>query len=129
MRWHEEPQRIFAYTEPTDMRKSFDGLARIVEEDLKHDLLDGDLVLFCNRGRNRIKGVYWDGSGLCLFAKRLEGGSFSWPASAEEAKEITGAELGMLLEGIDLRRARHRLWYRRRPISKKEGRTAREALT
>ena len=110
--------RIFLRCGVTDLRKSFDGLARIVEEDLEHNLLDGDLVLFCNRSRNRLKGVFWDGSGLCLFAKRLEGGSFGWPTSAGEAKEITNAELAMLLEGIDIRRAKHRMWYRRRPIPK-----------
>ncbi len=59
--------------------KSFEGLATIVEEDLERNLLDGDLVLFCNRSRNRIKALYWDGSGACLFLKRLEGGSFSSP--------------------------------------------------
>lgn len=121
--------RIYLRCGVTDLRKSFDGLARIVEEDLKHDLLDGDLVLFCNRSRNRIKGVYWDGSGLCVFAKRLEGGSFSWPTSSEEAKEITGAELAMLLEGIDIRRARHRMWYRRRPVEKKTKEASTELLT
>ena len=113
--------RLYLKCGITDLRKSFDGLAQIVEEDLKRNLLDGDLILFCNRARNRIKGIYWDGSGVCLFAKRLEGGSFAWPESKELAKEITSAELGMLLEGIDLRKARHRMWYRRRPISESSG--------
>lgn len=111
--------RIYLRCGPTDLRKSFDGLTRIVEEDLGRDILDGELVFFCNRGRNRVKGVYWDGSGLCLFAKRLEDGRFAWPQSAEAAREITPAELTMLLEGIDFRNARHRLWNRRRPISKR----------
>ena len=73
------------------MRKAFDGLAKIVEDDLRRNILDGEIVLFCNRARNRIKGIYWDGSGLCLFAKRLEGGRFAWPQSAIAAKEITPA--------------------------------------
>lgn len=108
--------RIYLCCGPTDLRKAFDGLASIVEEELGHDLFDGILVLFCNRARNRIKAIYWDGSGLCLFAKRLEGGTFSWPQSARQAREITSAELSMVLEGVDLRQAKHRRWYRRRPI-------------
>ncbi len=111
--------RIYLRCGVTDLRKAFDGLARIVEEDLSRDILDGELVVFCNRARNRIKAVYWDGSGLCLFAKRLEGGRFAWPQSKESAKEITNAELSMLLEGIDFRDATHRRWYRRRPIDNK----------
>jgi len=108
--------RFYLRCGSTDLRKAFDGLAAIVEEDLGYDLFDAVVVLFCNRARNRLKGIYWDGSGLCLFAKRLESGTFSWPDNAEEAREITPAELSMLLEGIDLRTARHRLWYRRRPF-------------
>jgi len=84
--------------------------------DLGHDPCDAVVVIFCNRDRTRLKAIYWDGSGLCLFAKRLEAGTFSWPESTEAAKEITSAELSMLLEGIDLRSAKHRVWYRRRPI-------------
>lgn len=108
--------RIYVRCGVTDMRKAFDGLAKIVEEDLRRNILDGEIVLFCNRAQNRIKGIYWDGSGLCLFAKRLEGGRFAWPQTATAAKEITPAECAMLLEGIDFRTASHRRWYRRRPI-------------
>ena len=103
----------------TDLRKAFDGLTRVVEEDLSRSITDGDFVVFCNRARNRLKSIYWDGSGLCLFAKRLEGGRFAWPQSKEAAQEITSAELSMLLEGIDFRNATHRVWYRRRPVSEK----------
>ena len=65
---------------PTDLRKAFEGLASIVEDELKRDLYDAVVVLFCNRARNRFKAIYWDGSGLCLFAKRLEAG---WRATPE----------------------------------------------
>lgn len=109
--------RIYLRCGVTDLRKAFDGLAQIVETDLARNLTDGDFVVFCNRARNRLKAIYWDGSGVCLFAKRLEGGRFAWPDSREAAKEITSAELSMLLEGIDYRNATHRAWYRRRPIS------------
>ena len=110
--------RIYLRCGPTDLRKAFDGLARVAEEELRRDILDGELVVFCNRARNRLKALYWDGSGLCLFAKRLEGGRFAWPQSRERAKEITSAELTMLLEGIDYRATTHRLWYRRRPVDR-----------
>lgn len=121
--------RVFLCCGATDLRKSFDGLAQIAEEELKRNLYHGDLILFCNRRRNRIKSVYWDGSGLCLFAKRLEGGSFSWPGSRQQVKELTRAELGMLLEGVDFRQARHRKWYRRRPIDEELMKTGDFALT
>ncbi len=109
--------RFYLRCRPTDLRKAFDGLAGLVEEDLGHNLYDAVVVLFCNRARNRLKAIYWDGSGLCLFAKRLEAGTFSWPDSAEQAKEITPAELSMLLEGVDFRSALHRRWHRRRPAT------------
>jgi transposase len=111
--------RIYLRCGVTDLRKAFDGLAHIVEEDLSRNITDGDFVVFCNRAKNRLKALYWDGSGLCLFAKRLEGGRFAWPDSKVAAKEITTAELSMLLEGIDFRNATHRAWNRRRPIPKK----------
>ena len=110
--------RIYVRCGVTDLRKAFDGLTQIVEDDLSRNITDGDFIVFCNRARNRLKAIYWDGSGLCLFAKRLEGGRFAWPQSKEAAKEITSAELSMLLEGIDFRNATHRKWYRRRPIKK-----------
>lgn len=103
----------------TDLRKSFDGLTQIVESDLGRSITDGDVVLFCNRACTRLKAIYWDGSGLCLFLKRLEAGKFAWPQSNEAAQEVTWAELSMVLEGIDFRNATHRAWHRRRPIEKK----------
>ena len=121
--------RIYVRCGVTDLRKAFDGLTRIVEEDLSRSITDGDFILFCNRARNRLKAIYWDGSGLCLFAKRLEGGRFAWPNSKEAAQEITSAALSMLLEGIDFRNATHRVWYRRRPISERKDEEATIRLT
>ena len=121
--------RIYLRCGVTDLRKAFDGLARIVEEDIRRNILDGEFIVFCNRARNRLKAIYWDGSGLCLFAKRLEGGRFAWPQSAEAAREITSAELSMLLEGIDFRNTTHRLWYRRRPVGKATDEPGRIPLT
>ena len=108
--------RIYLRCGVTDLRKAFDGLTQIVESDLSRKITDGDFILFCNRAKNRLKGIYWDGSGVCLFAKRLEGGRFAWPISKEQAKEVTSAELAMLLEGIDFRDKTHRVWHRRRPV-------------
>ncbi len=121
--------RIYLKCGVTDLRKSFDGLTKIVEEDLSRNITDGELIVFCNRARHRLKAIYWDGSGLCLFLKRLEGGRFAWPNSVESAKEITSAELAMLLEGIDFRNATHRVWYRRRPVAKTNTEEPEIALT
>ena len=121
--------RIYLRCGVTDLRKAFDGLSKVVEEDLSRNITDGDFIVFCNRVKNRLKAIYWDGSGLCLFAKRLEGGRFAWPDSKIEAKEITSAELGMLLEGIDFRDKTHRVWYRRRPVKERNEEASKFPLT
>ncbi len=121
--------RIYLRCGVTDLRKAFDGLAKVVEEELSRSITDGAFIVFCNRTRNRLKAIYWDGSGLCLFAKRLEGGRFAWPDSRAAAQEVTSAELSMILEGIDFRNATHRVWYRRRPISDRNEERSTNALT
>jgi transposase len=111
--------RIFVATEPTDMRKSFEGLGSIARQILKQDPLSGHLFLFTNRSRNRLKVLFWDGSGLWVMAKRLEKGTFSWPIA--EAKEgcctLQSEELAALIGGLDLTVAKQRKWYRRTPTS------------
>jgi transposase len=94
------------------MRKSFDTLAAVVQGEIGEDPLSGHLFVFCNRRRDRLKILYWDRSGYCLFAKRLEKGTFFWPASTKTSAkvEMTSAELSMLIGGIDLRSARKRRW-------------------
>ena len=106
---------IFLCRLPTDMRKSFDGLQRMTEEHLRQNVLDGGLFVFLNRRRDRIKLLYWDGDGLCMFYKRLEAGTFELPAAADDAAGVTlsAAQLAMLLGGIELRGAKHRRRYRR----------------
>lgn len=93
--------RVFAYSAPADMRKGFDGLYGLVVDQLKHDPLSGDLFLFVSGNRKRAKVLMWDGTGLCLYAKRLEKGRFAHVWS-EAAAELTVAELQLFLEGSAL---------------------------
>jgi len=106
--------RIYLATGVTDMRKSFEGLYALVKSRLELDPLNGHLYVFCNRWRNRIKVLYWDGSGLWVCAKRLEKGRFAWPQGVENQKTLTmtGAQWTLLIEGIDLRHTRSKNWYR-----------------
>ena len=88
----------------TDMRKGFDGLAALVQLSLQEDPFSGQLFVFRGRRGDRVKILWWDGDGLCLFAKRLERGRFVWPRATEGTVHLTPAQLSMLLEGIDWRR-------------------------
>jgi transposase len=88
----------------TDMRKGFDGLAALVQLNLHEDPFSGQLFVFRGRRGDRVKILWWDGDGLCLFAKRLERGRFVWPRATDGTVHLTQAQLSMLLEGIDWRR-------------------------
>lgn len=94
------------------MRKSFNGLYALVAGTLEADPMSGHLFVFCNRRRDRIKILYYDGSGLWVCAKRLEKGTFNWPKQREGAVELTQAQLNLLLGGIDLGKTRARPWLR-----------------
>lgn len=96
--------KVYAYTEPVDMRKGFDGLFGLVKTHLGRDPLSGDLFVFMSRSRKRAKVLLWDGTGLCLYAKRLERGQFAnlWPGSDRTEIELTAAELQLFLEGSQL---------------------------
>ena len=85
------------------MRKGFDGLAALVQNQLRRDPFCGQAFVFRGRQGRLIKVLWWDGQGLCLFAKRLEKGRFIWPATSAGAAALTPAQLAMLLEGIDWR--------------------------
>lgn len=104
---------IFVACGVTDMRKSFDGLAAIVEEQLRLDAMSGALFAFCNRRRDRLKILCWDGSGLVVFAKRLERGTFRWPESKAEVLKYTEFDLRCLIDGIDFEKAHQRKWLRK----------------
>jgi len=95
--------RIWLAAGLTDMRRGFDGLAALVQQQLGKDPFSGQLFVFRGRRGDLIKILCWDGQGLCLFAKRLEKGRFVWPQSKEGSVCLTPAQLAMLLEGIDWR--------------------------
>jgi len=109
--------RVFVYTQPTDMRRSFDRLAAMVEQTLGHDPFSGHLFVFVNRRTDRMKILFWDRSGFCLFYKRLEQGVFHLPASTSEGLEIDVTRLALILEGLDLSGAVQRKRYRRKRTS------------
>jgi len=90
----------------TDLRNGFDGLSGLVQTKLAEDAFSGQLFVFRGRRGDRVKVLWWDGDGLCLFAKRLERGRFVWPQATSGTVHLTPAQLSMLLEGIDWRRPR-----------------------
>lgn len=95
---------VFACSAPTDMRKSFDGLSAVVTQALKRDPLSGDLFLFASKNRKRAKVLMWDGTGLCVYAKRLEQGRFAclWEPESTSVLQLTMSELQLFLEGSEL---------------------------
>ena len=107
--------RIYLVAGSTDMRKSFNGLYGLVQDRLQCDPMSGHVFLFANAQRNRLKVVFWDGTGLWVCAKRIEKGRVHWPeADAGQARVVLSQEqLSMLLGGIDLSQTRPRRWYRR----------------
>jgi transposase len=96
--------RVFAYAAPTDLRRGFDGLQALVVSELGCDPLSGDCFLFVNRRRTRTKVLVWDGTGLCIYMKRLEEGRFAclWERRGGRSVELTMSELALFLEGSDL---------------------------
>lgn len=86
------------------MRKSFDGLAALVQTKLHENAFSGHVFVFRGRRGDRIKILWWSGDGMCLFSKRLENGKFVWPQAPDGVVSLTSAQLSMLLEGIDWRR-------------------------
>lgn len=95
--------RVWLAAGMTDMRKGFDGLASIAQSALAQDPFSGHVFVFRGRRGDIIKLLWWDGQGLCLFAKRLEKGRFVWPQADSGSISLTPAQLSMLLEGIDWR--------------------------
>lgn len=109
--------RIYVAIEPCDMRKSFNGLHALAVEELGEDPRGGALFVFCNKRRNRLKILHFDGTGLWVLAKRLEEGTFSWPRAARSGQaklKLAPEALAMLTDGIDLRDGCRRGWYERK---------------
>jgi transposase len=108
--------RVFVALEPCDMRKGFNGLEALVADRLKERPQSGALFLFSNKRRDRLKVLYWDGSGLWVLAKRLEKGRFSWPKSTDpEAVKLRlrPEAFAMLCDGVELKGAKFLPWYER----------------
>lgn len=105
--------RIYLATGVTDMRKGFEGLYGLARDHMGCDPLSGHVFLFCNRGRNRLKLLIYDGSGLWVCSKRLSKGRFSWPQQQGQTKlSLSHEELSLLLSGIDLLQIRRKPWHR-----------------
>ena len=107
--------RIWVSTQPADLRKSFDGLATLVEQWLGGDPLSGHVFVFRNKSGDRVKLLVWDGDGYVIYYKRLEEGTFRFPVAPDQAGvAIRAADLLMLLDGVDLTSVRRRKRYQRR---------------
>ena len=112
--------RIFVATQPVDGRKGFDSLTAIVRSVFQHDPLSGHLYVFFSRRCDRVRIVYWDRSGFAMWTKRLERGRFhmAFAEGALAVNAIEAAELGLILEGLDLAGARRRpRWQSRHSLS------------
>ncbi|MFS8138778.1 MAG: IS66 family insertion sequence element accessory protein TnpB, partial [Thermomonas sp.] len=94
--------KIFLCAQATDMRRSFDKLAEMTRELLGQDPLSGHLFVFFNKPRDRVKILFWDRSGYCLYYKRLEEGAFRLPKLDKGGAQLNAAELALILEGIEL---------------------------
>ncbi|MCB9399442.1 MAG: IS66 family insertion sequence element accessory protein TnpB [Acidobacteria bacterium] len=106
-----ESGKVYLALGNTDMRKSINGLSILVEGQLGKNLFSGDLFVFCNRLRDRIKILYWDQNGFCLWLKRLEEHRFRWPETEAEVLEIDQRALAWLLAGLDVSQAHEKLYY------------------
>jgi transposase len=106
--------RIYLAAGATDMRKGFEGLYGLVRDRLLCEPLSGHIFIFSNAQRNRLKLLFWDGSGLWVCAKRLEKGRFRWPEAdgGRASIVLSHEELALLVGGIDLRETRRRRWHR-----------------
>lgn len=96
--------RVMVAVKPVDFRKGADGLAALVRDEIRADPFDGAIYVFRAKRADRVKLIWWDGTGVCLYAKRFEDGKFQWPAPSGGAIRLTPAQLSALLEGLDWRR-------------------------
>ncbi|MGU3361944.1 IS66 family insertion sequence element accessory protein TnpB [Methylobacterium sp. M6A4_1b] len=108
--------RVMVATKPVDFRKGAEGLAALVRESLGADPFSGAVYVFRARRADRVKLVYFDGTGVCLLSKRLEDGKFCWPAVTDGVVRLSAAQLQALLEGLDWRRV-HAIRPTRVPVA------------
>lgn len=97
---------IWLYPGYVDFRKSINGLALIIEHDGAHSPFDGALYVFCNRSRDKVKALWWDKTGFCLWYKRLENDFFRWPQAGQHAVQLSEEQWLWLLSGVDLDKIR-----------------------
>ena len=95
-------ENIYIVCEHTDMRKSIDGLAAIVQQQYKLDLFSSSAFLFCGRRRDRLKVLLWEADGFILLYKRLEDGKFNWPRSEQEVRNLTREQYIWLMQGLSV---------------------------
>ncbi len=95
-------ERIYIACGYTDMRRSIDGLAALVQQSFRLDPFSDSLFLFCGKRRDRIKALYWEGDGFVLLYKRLERGNFQWPRSESEVRDLTPQQFRWLMEGLSI---------------------------
>ena len=107
--------RVFLHRHPTDMRKSFNGLVALTESVIKQDPLSGNLFVFVNRRRDRIKILYWGQTGFCIWYQQLQRGTYQLLSQElldeQDAVEVTRTQLSLILDGIDLSSARQRIRF------------------
>ena len=94
--------RVYLYRDPIDFRKSYRGLAAIVERELGHDPFSGELYLFTNRRRDKVKLLFWERNGFVLYYKALAEEKFKWPKPDDEVMTVTGQQINLLLDGYDI---------------------------
>ncbi len=102
MRPSVELSRVYLYRDPVDFRKSFKGLAVLVEQELGHNPFDGCLYAFTNRRRNKVKCLFWENNGFVLYYKSLAEDKFRWPKRTDELVTLNGQQLNWLLDGYDI---------------------------
>lgn len=107
-------QRYFLYRGVTDMRKGFNGLSGLVRQHFRHDLLSGDVFIFMNKRRDKIKLLVWDRNGFVVWYKVLECGTFELPQVPGSTMELSWTTLQLLLEGIEIKSVKKRKRYQKR---------------
>jgi transposase len=105
-------QRYFLSRAATDMRKGFNGLSGLVRQHIEHELLSGDAFIFLNKRRDRVKILVWDRTGFVVWYKVLEQGTFELPAAENDTLEMSGTDIQLFLEGIEIKSVKRRKRYR-----------------